>query len=99
MSTAWLGGVGGDGVFVLCGREHRVLGGGPRESPSSGSGSACERAAFGRKYGRQRSALWNCELGAFRHGYNRRELRGDQCSARLVYAARRDGAAGEHHAG
>ena len=52
----------------------------------------------GRQHGRQGGALRHRQLGALRHGHDRRQLRRRQRDARLVHAARRHGAARQHHA-
>ena len=56
-----------------------------------------ERAAAGRKHGRQGSALRNRELGAVRDGDDGRELRRGELDARFVHAAGRDDSADQHH--
>ena len=49
-----------------------------------------------RQHGGQGSSVRHRQHGAVRHGHHRRQLRRDQRLARLVYAARRAGADGEH---
>ena len=99
--AARLGGLGRDGVSLPGRRDDGVLGRGARQ-PAADDGrrrSDRDRAVAGRQHGRQGGPLRHRELGALRDGDDRRELRRDQRLARLVHAARRPGAAGQHHAG
>ncbi len=99
---AWLGGVCGDVRAVVCRAWRRATG-------RSRSRIRCCRAwtsmvhdgayGAGRQHGRQGSALRDCQLGAVCDGDDGRKLRRGELDARLLYAAGRDGAAGEHHAG
>ena len=57
-----------------------------------------DRRLARRQHGGQRGPLRHRQLGALRHGDDRRQLRRDQQLARLVHAARRPGAADQHHA-
>ena len=58
-----------------------------------------DRAVARRQHGREGVPVRHRQLGALRHGHHRGQLRRDQRLARLVHAARRHGAARQHHAG
>ena len=66
---------------------------------TAGADQAVSDDVVRRQHGRQGVPVRHRQLGALRHGDDRRELRRDQQLARLVHAARRPGAAHQHHAG
>ena len=100
IAQARLGGLGRHGVPVSGRRDDGLLGGSAREPAAHRRGrrpdGECARAR--RQHGRQGVPLRHRQLGALCDGHDRRELRRDQRLARLVHAARRPGAAHQHHA-
>ena len=97
---ARLGGLGGDGVPLSRRRDDGVLGRSARQ-PAADRGrrrSDGDGDVVRRQHGRQGGPVRHRQLRAVRDRDDRRELRRDQRLARLVHAARRAGAAGQHPA-
>ena len=98
LAAARLGGVGRDGVSLPGRRHRRLLGRSARQPDADGRRrrSDGDGHVARRQHGREGSPLRHRQHGALRHRHHRRELRRDQRLARLVHAARRPGAAGQH---
>ena len=93
-----MGGVGRDGVPVPGRRDGGVLGRGRGNPLLTQRRRSDVRRSPGRQHGRQGGSIRHRQHCALRHHHHRRQLRRGQRLARFVHAARRSGAARQHHA-